>query len=386
MSNERITKLRGLLAQTSPAGTPDRWMSPDILPLLPPPVGAERNVVPPADGTPTITSYRFSEPHKRAIQVALLLRQPLLITGEAGVGKTRSARALADLLGVRYERFNIKSTTTGRDLLYSFDDVARFRDAATARTSGSAFHMPGLVRYVELSALGKAIARSAGPKAGITTDLPVKDLLGPAAARLQGDLTLGDLFPRVFDGKEPSHTLVLVDELDKAPRDTPNDLLAEFEEMQFKIPELGYLEIKANESFWPILVITSNSERSLPDPFLRRCVFHHLKLDEEALSEIVLTQLPDLQGDPALPLVVSLFQDIRRNLAGLQKVPSTGELVGAAALLRAWPRQDRQAPDIRDSELQRALAGVLGKIKDDVDVLAPRIAEWAAKQPSGAAQ
>jgi MoxR-like ATPase len=177
-------------------------------------------------------------------------------------------------------------------------------------------------------------------------------------------------------------TLVLVDELDKAPRDAPNDLLVEFEEMKFRIPELGYLEIGAAKASWPIVIVTSNSERSLPDPFLRRCVFHHLELEEGALPEIVLTQLPDLKDDPALPLIVSLFLHIRGELAGLQKPPSAGELVAAAALLRAWPRTSG-TPDMRDEGLQEALAGSLGKTKSDIALLKPHIAEWASHLATG---
>lgn len=373
MAQDRIAELRQLLAEAGAAasGGLEPWMSPRILPLLPRPIGSKR-----ARGISdsTAPTYRFSQAHKRAIQVALLLRQPLLLTGEPGVGKTQSARALAHSLGIGYERFDVKSTTTGRDLLYSFDDVARFRDAAMARLRRSSPGTGGLAKYVELSALGRAIVMSAGADTVVSSKASRETLLG-ADASADGPLTLRQIFPGVFSKETMAQSLVLVDELDKAPRDTPNDLLVEFEEMRLRIPELGDLQVEAADERWPVLIVTSNSERSLPDPFLRRCVFHHLTLAPESLSEIILMQLPDMSGDPAVKELISVFNGIRTELTGLQKPPSTGELVGAAALLRAWPRRSGAAVDLKNADLQKALASVLGKIQFDVDLIEKYLAK-----------
>jgi MoxR-like ATPase len=374
MADDRIADLRKLLGETAKAGEHEPWFSSRVLPLLPRPIGAKSSR---KRSDRTAPTYSFSAAHKRAIQVALLLRQPLLLTGEPGVGKTQSARALAHALGLRYDRFDVKSTTTGRDLLYSFDDVARFRDAAMARLHGASAASGGLAKYVELSALGRAIVLSAGADTEVTSHLSRKALLGEDAAE-DGALTLGQLFPDVFRERAEAQSLVLVDELDKAPRDTPNDLLVEFEEMRLRIPELGDVQVEADESRWPVLIVTSNSERSLPDPFLRRCVFHHLTLSPDSLPAIVLLQLPDMQGDPAVAELIKVFNGIRADLSGLQKPPSTAELVGAAALLRAWPRQDGDPVDLKNADLQKALAGVLGKIKVDIDLIEQYLARRAS--------
>ncbi|WGD48657.1 AAA family ATPase [Bradyrhizobium sp. CB1650] len=377
MADDRIDELRKLLGEAAQEGGHEPWFSPRVLPLLPRPIGAKRSREKSDNTAPT---YRFSDAHKRAIQVALLLRQPLLLTGEPGVGKTQSARALAHALGLRYDRFDVKSTTTGRDLLYSFDDVARFRDAAMARLRKASPIQGGLARYVELSALGRAIVLSAGADKEVTSNLSRRALLGDEVS-WDGRLTLKQLFPGAFTEQAEAQSLVLIDELDKAPRDTPNDLLVEFEEMRLRIPELGDLQVEADERRWPVLIVTSNSERSLPDPFLRRCVFHHLTLSPESLPEIVLLQLPDMKDDPAVTELIAVFNGIRKDVTGLQKPPSTAELVGAAALLRAWPRRNGGPVDLKKNpDLQQALAGVLGKIKVDIDLIEQYLAKRASPQ------
>jgi hypothetical protein len=107
-------------------------------------------------------------------------------------------------------------------------------------------------------------------------------------------------------------------------------------------------------------------------------VFHHLTLSSDSLPAIVLLQLPDMQGDPAVAELIKIFNGIRADLSGLQKPPSTAELVGAAALLRAWPRPDGDPVDLTNTELQKALAGVLGKIKVDIDLIEQYLARRAS--------
>jgi len=170
-----------------------------------------------------------------------------------------------------------------------------------------------------------------------------------------------------------SHTVVLIDELDKAPRDTPNDLLVEIEDMEMNIRELG-VKVNATPHFWPIVIITSNSERSLPDPFLRRCVFHHLKLDETILPEIVAAQLPDLPDKSRLAdSVIKLFLDVRK--LSLDKTPSTAELVGTLALLVELgfdpaKELDRESPGFEAVRMQ--IAAALGKVTSDKT----KVADW----------
>ncbi len=128
----------------------------------------------------------------------------------------------------------------------------------------------------------------------------------------------------------PKQSVVLIDEMDKAPRDFPNDLLNELEHLFFRIPELGDLQLRAKDGLRPIVVITSNSEKDLPDAFLRRCVYYHLPFpDPERLREIVARQLQDWPcGSVAMADAIDLFYRLREPRSGLRKKPATAELLG----------------------------------------------------------
>ena len=220
-----------------------------------------------------------------AANVALLLGQPLLITGEPGCGKTAFGHWLANQLGLGQPLVDVvKSTSSGRDLLYEFDSLARFRDSrptppdqhATAGQLGSP-RLPAFYdeRYVRFRPLGAAIANSADP-----------ELLGERLRR-----QVDEIVPTDGD-----RLVVLIDELDKAPRDTPNDLLHEIEKMEFTVVEIDK-RITGKASQRPIVVITSNSERSLPDPFLRRCVYYNIpNLDSDKGRER-LAKILDARAD-----------------------------------------------------------------------------------------
>jgi MoxR-like ATPase len=330
-------------------------------------------------------SYLISDELLHALHVALLLRQPLLLTGDPGVGKTRFARALAGRLQIPVERIDVKTTTTGRDMLYAIDDIARFRDAAVQRRQNGddkdseSKESKTLKDYITFSGLGRAILRAAGPDYRVTPKVPMEEVAGRHYTG-HTSISLGELFPDIFTPmdrlvRSRSHSVVLIDELDKAPRDTPNDLLVEIEEMVMYIGELGF-RVEAAPHFWPIVVITSNSERSLPDPFLRRCVFHNLKLDAAMLPRIVAAQLPDLPRDsPLVQQMIAFFLDIRTQ--NLDKTPSTAELIGTIALLVELGFDPQKRIDFSDTRFKAAceqVAAALGKVTTDKEKVVKRLA------------
>ena len=211
--------------------------------------------------------YLASEGLAAAVDVALRLGMPLLITGEPGTGKSRLAHSLA------WERnlgeplcFVVKSDTQAKDLHYHFDTVGRFHAANIGKAEGQGIDAR---RFINFSALGKAIL--------FTHELQDLEPLGPALKSLGHPGT-------------PCQSVVLIDEIDKAPRDVPNDLLSELDNKEFEIPEIANaVEEKSDgnqthrfrvnpqrNELRPLVVITSNSEKALPDAFLRRCVYYHL--------------------------------------------------------------------------------------------------------------
>jgi MoxR-like ATPase len=208
-----------------------------------------------------------------AANVALLLGQPILVTGEPGCGKTAFAFWLARQLGLGKPLADVvKSTSTGRDLLYEFDSLARFRDSQREIEPDG-----GDEYYVRFRALGAAIA-AANPGA-------LSSKLRQRVQQATGDDTV-----------DPRRYVVLIDELDKAPRDTPNDLLHEIDQMDFSVTEIDR-KIAGNAAFRPIVVITSNSEKSLPDPFLRRCIYYNIPDLDSADGRTRLRKILDRRSD-----------------------------------------------------------------------------------------
>lgn len=193
-----------------------------------------------------------------ALRVALVLRKPLLLTGEPGTGKTECAAYLAWKLGYGEPlAFEAKSVSEAKDLFYTYDTLGRFH----AKEEGKA--APDARTFIHFNALGEAILRT---------------LAGDAVA---------DVVPPGWEHGAPRQSVVLIDEIDKAPRDFPNDLLNEVDRLYFRIPELGNRIKRAAEGLEPVLVITSNSEKNLPPAFLRRCVYYHIPFPKERLETIV---------------------------------------------------------------------------------------------------
>ncbi|MER9924453.1 MoxR family ATPase [Mesorhizobium sp. M0048] len=211
------------------------------------------------------SSYVASKDLLMAVNVALTLGRPLLLTGEPGSGKTLAAYWLAYVLDLgKVLVFNVKSESRGQDLLYSFDAVSWFRESQTEALKASGKSVPKS-KYIKAGPLGTAFGWTATPE-------------------------------RV--------SVVLIDEIDKAPRDFPNDLLNELDQMSFTVAEEENREVSCASDKRPVVIITSNRERRLPDPFLRRCVLHEIKLTEETVADILRSRLGEIRSrsDPP-PLV-----------------------------------------------------------------------------------
>jgi MoxR-like ATPase len=236
-----------------------------------------------------------------AVNVALYLGQPLLLTGQPGTGKTQLAYSLAWELGFdKPLKFETKSTSVARDLFYTYDSLGRFHAVQTGEGSVKA------IDYIRFNALGLAILHANEPER-------VRDLLAAAGEQ-----------------RGRRRSVVLVDEIDKAPRDFPNDLLNEIEGMYFKIPELGNVTVSADPALRPVLVLTSNSEKNLAEAFLRRCVFYDIPFPEpEPLRRVVHSRLGEavVADRELLDGALELFYKLRDRTTGLLKPPSTGEFL-----------------------------------------------------------
>jgi len=282
-----------------------------------------------------------------AINAALLLAQPLLLTGDPGTGKTQLAHRIAWELGYGQAlTFNTKSSSSARDLFYHFDSLGRFHAAHTGQ--GSANNLD----YLVFNALGQALLESRSADAAAP-------FLRPGA---------------VHGG--PRRHVVLIDEIDKAPKDFPNDLLHEVDQLSVRIPELGNQELRADFNFRPVIVLTSNSERNLPDAFLRRCVFHHIPFPEKArLMAIVKSRLGAFFAGDQVPLLDSALEFFKA-LRGknLRKPPATAELINWLQLLVEQGARPSRPLHEATQALQRSKS-VLAKSRDDAELLDAFIAE-----------
>ncbi len=255
--------------------------------------------------------YIASSELMEAVNCAIALERPLLIKGEPGTGKTLLAKHIAEALGMPMESWHVKSTSKASEGLYVYDTIQRLNDA----------------RFGD----------------GDVGDIRAYIKLGP----------LG----RTFKAEE-RHVL-LIDEIDKADMEFPNDLLLELDEMRFTVMETGD-EISAKER--PVVIITSNNEKELPDAFLRRCIFHFIDFpDVELMKQIIDVHHPNLDAT-LLDQVLIKFYWLREQ-PDLRKKPSTSELVDwISALLRA-------GLDAKTLEAHLPFVGTLLKKEQDVDAL-----------------
>src|ERR1700744_2901802 len=260
------------------------------------------------------SQYVATDDLKLAVNAAMTLKRPLLIKGEPGTGKTMLAEEVAAALGMPLVQWHIKSTTNAQQGLYEYDAVSRLRD----------------------SQLG---------------DERVKDI--------RNYIVKGVLW-QAFEADQ--QTVLLIDEIDKADIEFPNDLLRERDRMEFYVYETHEL-VKAKHR--PLVIITSNNEKELPDAFLRRCFFHYIKFPEAAtMQQIVDVHYPGVKKALVSAALHSFFE--LRNVPGLKKKPSTSELLDWLKLLMAEdiPPEALHSPD--QKQAMPPLAGALLKNEQDM--------------------
>ena len=285
-----------------------------------------------------------------AVNVALLLGQPLLLTGEPGTGKTQLAYRLAWELGYDEPlKFETKSTSRAQDLFYQYDSLARFRDAQIGEGGRDAR------KYLSYNALGLAIVLTRKRE------------------------TLDAYLPPHFEHPGLRRSVVLIDEVDKAPRDFPNDLLNELgENVYFRIPELGGAAISADPDLRPIIVITSNSEKDLPDAFLRRCVYYNITFPDAARLKSIIEHRLEGHSSGFLTEALDLFHELRAPSSALRKKPATAELLGWLVALRDGAGMDG-SPLASRPELTLSTISNLVKTAEDQERAIEVVKAWLQK-------
>jgi MoxR-like ATPase len=259
-------------------------------------------------------SYIATDDLKMAVNAAVTLERPILVKGEPGTGKTQLALEVAGALGKPLYEWHIKSTTKAQQGLYEYDAVARLRDSQLGDD-----RVHDIANYIVRGKIWEAFASDEQP-------------------------------------------VLLIDEIDKADIEFPNDLLRELDRMEFYVYETKQL-VEAKHR--PIIVITSNNEKELPDAFLRRCFFHYIKFpDKDTMSEIVDVHFPNLKKD-LLAEALNAFYKVR-DVRGLKKKPSTSELLDWIKLLLA---EDIPPEALRGDDRRSAIPPLYGALlKNEQDV------------------
>ena len=261
------------------------------------------------------SGYVATDDLKVAVNAAVTLRRPLLVKGEPGTGKTVLAQQIADAFDAPLIEWNVKSTTKAQQGLYEYDAVSRLRDSQL------------------------------------------------------GDVRVHDISNYIRKGKmweaftAPKLPVLLIDEIDKADIEFPNDLLTELDRMEFDVYETGE-RVKA--AIRPIVIITSNNEKELPDAFLRRCFFHYIKFpDRDTMQAIVNVHFPDIQKT-LVAEALNIFFDIR-DVPGMKKKPSTSELLDWLKLLM---HEDLPIEVLRNRDTKSLIPPLHGALlKNEADVM-----------------
>ena len=254
------------------------------------------------------SNYVVSSDLLRIVNIAMALEKPLLIKGEPGTGKTQLAQAISDALGKKLIIWNIKSTTKAQDGLYVYDTVQRLYDSQFGGEG-----VDDIKKYIKLGKLGEAFAAD-------------------------------------------EQVILLIDEIDKADLEFPNDLLWELDRMEFYIPETKQTVTARHR---PVVIITSNAEKELPDAFLRRCIFHYISFPNQAMMTDIVHAHYDNIEDHLLEMAMRAFYRVR-DLPTVAKKPSTSELLDWLQALRLG------GVDPEKIEEELPYAGILLKKTEDL--------------------